>query len=426
MIPPAFEILLGDVRARLAELPEDTFHTCVTSPPYWKLRRYMPKGSKGARFEIGSEPSFDAWIETMVEVLDGVKRVLRPDGTLWLNLGDSYNTNEHGPGRRTDAVGPMKGLRRQHERTPTYKKGTGRGRVKGLKHKDLIGQPWAVAFALRDAGWFLRSAIVWAKPNPLPESCTDRPTKSYELLFLLTRGERYFFDQDAVREPATGNAHSRGSNRTPKSEIADADTTYSAHGHAFAGLTTTRNLRDVWTFPTEPAAKGSEHFATFPLELPTRCILAGTSERGCCALCGAPLRRVRTDAKGGSIGKSWHPHEDDERTGNVKASTKDYEPPKTIGWEPSCKCRIGREDGTDGPPDTIPCRVLDPFSGTATTGVAALKFGRSYCGVELNPKTATFSRERLARAAEEFSAPIFERSMPPPSPQLQLFSRGDR
>lgn len=395
MIPPKFEILEGDVFARLNDIADEHVHTVVSSPPYWKLRKYLPDGAAGAEHEIGSEPTFDAWVETIVRVLDGVRRVLRPDGTVWLNLGDSYNTNEHGPGSRG----------RRQGKTPNYKKATGRGRVRGLKHKDLIGQPWAVAFALRDAGWWLRSEVIWAKPNPHPESVTDRPAKSHEHVFLLSKSERYFYDGDAVREPLAthrgggtcGNDRARVDVRVASGQWAGKPRVVDPSG--------TRNLRDVWTIATEPAPEGSEHFASFPRALAETCILAGTSERGACAGCGAPWRRVKGRAKGGSIGKSWHPHEDDARLGNGKCSTaKDYAPAPTIGWEPSCDCGSAV--------DTVPCVVLDPFSGTGTAGEVALKYGRSYVGIELNPKHVAFSRERLARATEEFSAPIFERPSP--------------
>ena len=372
MIPPAFEVLAGDVRARLAELPEDHFQTCITSPPYWRLRRYLPAGDPAAELEIGSEATFERWISVMVEVLDGVRRVLRPDGTLWLNLGDSYNTNEHG----------SSGLKKTGK-TPRYVKGTGRGRVPGLKHKDLIGQPWALAFALRAAGWWLRSEIIWAKPNPLPESVRDRPAKAHETVFLLSRAERYFYDAAAVREPGVALAE--------------------------------RNLRSVWTFPTEGATPGSDHHAAFPRALVEPCVLAGTSERGACPACGAPWARRLSSAKGGSIGKSWHPHEDDERTGHAKASTPPgYEPPRTLGWEPSCRCGAALEP--------IPCAVLDPFAGTGTTGEVALRHGRSFVGVELNPAWTSFAKRRLDRALAAGGAPLFDRRATAPARDRELFA----
>lgn len=409
MIPPVWEILEGDVREQLARLPECQFQTAITSFPYWKLRRYMPEGHPDAALEIGGEATFAKWVETCVEVLDAVKRVLRKDGTLWLNLGDSYNTNEHG----------SSGSRLNKGRMPTYKKGTGRGRVRGLKHKDLIGQPWALAFAAREAGWWLRSEIIWAKPNPLPESVNDRPTKSHEHVFLLTRSERYFYDADAVREPhaektlthrgggTCGNARAIGEEGVASGKWADIPRVVDPRG---------RNLRDVWTIPTEAAPEGSEHFASFPRALVEPCVLAGTSERGACIECAAPWRRVKGEASGGSIGQSWHPHEDDDRLGNAKAKpSKGYKPAPTIGWEPSCKC------GND---ETLPCVVLDPFSGTGRTGEVALKFGRSYVGIELNPKSAAFSREHLRAADEAFAAPIFERPVHSAT-QRALFGAGE-
>jgi len=168
-------LLHGDCREVLKTLPDASVHCCITSPPYWGLRSYLPEGHADKPLEIGSEPTLQEWVQTMVEVFREVRRVLRDDGTCWVNLGDSYA-------------------------------GAGCG---GLKPKDLVGQPWRVAFALQDDGWWLRQEIIWAKKNPMPESIRDRFTKAHEHVFLLTKSERYYFDFDAVQEPVEGGAHAR-------------------------------------------------------------------------------------------------------------------------------------------------------------------------------------------------------------------------
>lgn len=193
-------ILHGDCRAMLKTLESDSVHCCVTSPPYWGLRSYLPDGHQDKHLEIGSEPTVHDWVATMVEVFREVRRVLRPDGTCWVNLGDSYAND----GKWGGSTGG-KHVKAQHGAS-----GIGRGKViTGLKPKDLVGQPWRVAFALQADGWWLRQEIIWAKKNPMPESCRDRFTKAHEHVFLLTKSERYHFDIDAVQEKASENTHAR-------------------------------------------------------------------------------------------------------------------------------------------------------------------------------------------------------------------------
>ena len=208
-------ILHGDCRQVLKTLPADSVHCCVTSPPYWGLRSYLPADHPDKPLEIGSEPTLQQWVDTMVEVFREVRRVLRPDGTLWLNLGDAYTSG----GRSTFRSGASenKGHDCQNEQprpaTPI-----------GLKPKDLMGQPWRVAFALQDDGWWLRQEIIWAKKNPMPESTRDRFTKAHEHVFLLSKSERYYFNFDAVQEPVEGGAHARlpGNRRHKHTEAYEA------------------------------------------------------------------------------------------------------------------------------------------------------------------------------------------------------------
>lgn len=194
-------LLHGDCREVLRGLPDASVHCCITSPPYWGLRNYLPADHPQKHLEIGSEPTLQEWVATMVDVFREVRRVLRDDGTLWLNLGDSYCSTAPG----TTNAPQRKGSKAQpgawavpRAQTPI-----------GLKPKDLTGQPWRVAFALQDDGWWLRQELIWAKRNPMPESVTDRFTKAHEHVFLLSKSERYWFDLDAVKEPASENTHQR-------------------------------------------------------------------------------------------------------------------------------------------------------------------------------------------------------------------------
>jgi site-specific DNA-methyltransferase (adenine-specific)/site-specific DNA-methyltransferase (cytosine-N4-specific) len=217
-------IHVGDCLRVLRSLPAESAQACVTSPPYWGLRDYGVKG------QIGAEPTVDAYLAHLVEVFREVRRVLRANGTLWLNLGDSYTSGGR-TWRDADKKNPARGM--------TYRAPT----PKGLKPKDLIGVPWQLAFALQRDGWYLRSDVIWSKPNPTPESVKDRPTRAHEYVFLLSKSERYFYDAEAVKEPA-------------------------ADGR------TKRARRTVWTVQSEPLREA--HFAVFPPKLVEPCVLAST------------------------------------------------------------------------------------------------------------------------------------------------------
>lgn len=415
-VAPAWEILEGDALARLRELPDEHVQTVVTSPPYWGLRDYGVEG------QIGLEDSPEAFIDRLVEVFTEVRRVMRPDATAWINMGDCYAANRPGnapgefstsgltnPARQNAAHGGLNRIARRDEASRARSAGRAARSGCGRKMKDLIGQPWMLAFALRDrVGLYLRQEIIWHKRSVMPESTRDRPTRSHEQLFLFAKGERYFYDGFAIREPRSGETHGRGANDNPKRratvEIGGARRTiFRAAGDGGAD----RNRRSVWTLGPE-RSPSADHFATFPTKLVEPCVLAGTSARGACAACGAPWRRVLSKASGGAIGASWLPHsaERDASRGNSKTeSSEGYTPGKTIGWEPTCEC-VGPDGGQ---PATVPCVVLDPFSGTATTGVVALRHGRSYLGIELSPKYAEISRERLRATQAELAAPLFEK-----------------
>jgi DNA modification methylase len=299
--------------ARRIPLRDRSVQTIVTSPPYWGLRDYgtasweggdptcthrapdeagrTQKPSAGQREhagrfagptcwacgarrldrQIGLEASPAEYVATIVNVGRELWRVLRDDGTLWMNLGDSYatgTTTDRMPTSINGAAVPASWSNRsQKERC---------GTPLGLKTKDLVGIPWRVAFALQADGWYLRSDIIWSKPNPMPESATDRPTKAHEYIFLLTKSERYYFDADAIREPASDNTHSRGNGIGQKNLTIESGQRIK-HNHDFAlairGHVTERNKRSVWHVATEPYPEA--HFATFPEALIEPCILAG-------------------------------------------------------------------------------------------------------------------------------------------------------
>jgi DNA modification methylase len=279
----ATQILVGDCRALLATLPERSVQTCVTSPPYFGLRDY------GNDSQIGLEPTPDEYVAELVGVFREVRRVLRDDGTLWLNLGDSYATTGKkgsggvgngsiagGKGQATNAGSLFGDVRAR------------RAADMGLKDKDLIGIPWLVAFALRAHGWYLRSDIIWHKPNPMPESVTDRPTKAHEYLFLFSKSSSYYYDADAIAEAVTSSDSDvrkmvESRERIGGKTLDAADSLYAANASTNIGQKravgngATRNRRSVWTVATTPYS--GAHFATFPPALIEPCILAG-SNRG--------------------------------------------------------------------------------------------------------------------------------------------------
>jgi DNA modification methylase len=247
---------VGDCREILATLPVARVQCVVTSPPYWGLRDY------GVNGQLGLEPTPELYVAHMVEVFRAVRRVLREDGTVWVNLGDSYNSaasNQNGSG----LDGSVRGGNLERGRTSTT--------APGLKPKDLVDIPWRVAFALQADGWYLRADIIWAKPNPMPESVTDRPTKSHEYVFLLSKQERYFYDAEAIKEAATHGERFHGAYADPS--VLHQTKWRNGRDHP-ENVTAHRNRRSVWTIATEPYPEA--HFATFPTDLVAPCIQAGS------------------------------------------------------------------------------------------------------------------------------------------------------
>ena len=362
-------IYVGDVLKRLGEIPDGTVRTCVTSPPYFGLRDYGTASWEGGKPEcehsinqidadnkrdgqfeervfrgdrsacikcgatrvdsqIGLENTPDEYVANMVAVFREVKRVLADDGTLWLNIGDSYvggkgQSGQGNPDKQAQRASEGVSINQAHHQI------AGQGKTRptddrqamreaGLKPKDLIGIPWRVAFALQADGWYLRSDIIWHKPNTMPESVTDRPTKAHEYVFLLSKSPRYYYDSEAIKEPAIYAGDDRGS-RT--------DARRGTGMNSMSGVTgETKNKRDVWTINTKPF-RGA-HFAVMPEALVEPCVLAGSAEG-----------------------------------------------------------------------DT----VLDPFTGSGTVAVVAMRYGRNFVGTELNPEYAEIAYNRITNDAPMFN-----------------------
>jgi DNA modification methylase len=323
-------------------------------------------GARRIDDQLGLEATPEAFVEAMVAVFREVKRVLRSDGTVWLNLGDSYAAGTKGAG----------GEGKQHSNAGSVMADRSWAVPPGLKPKDLVGIPWRVAFALQADGWYLRSDIIWAKPNPMPESVTDRPTKAHEYLFLLSKSPRYYYDADAVRESPQSYDRKGGSAAwTAESGHTNGVGSATFHQMSEAG----RNLRSVWNIATAPYP--GAHFATFPPKLVEPCIKAGTSERGVCPECGAPWVRevergelVGTDRGGNYAGRDIDPLV--KRNGGTPGMAYQN---TTTGWRPSCRCA---HDSAGWVP--IPATVLDPFAGSGTTGMVAQRLSRRAVLIDLS------------------------------------------
>ena len=483
-------ILVGDCLKKLQELPDESVHCVVTSPPYWGLRSYQ--GDPGM---IGLEPTFEEHLENLVAVLREVRRVLRKDGTLWLNYGDAYTSGNRATYR--SGISDNKGHQVQDDMprptTPT-----------GLKPKDLMMMPERVAMALQEDGWWLRQKIPWIKRNPMPESAEDRPGSSLEFVYLLAksgdslfwthqemRGVRtkpdpdhiyrnketgietdqapdgwrededwkrinrwkshdYFYDGVAIRIRSTSESWEKGKGKTPDGW----DTGKGAHGsmhkkgrekggartdkqrghtRAHAGFNERwdkmskeeqqangrsfrntdlmfQSIREPWGLITDSdgnplaidvPAKGFKeaHFATFPPKLVEPCVLAGTSEKGCCAQCGAPwVREVDKEVVKNrpSAGKDPRARGEDKLNAESKHGHKGNNLQTkftTTGWSPTCE-----HDS-----DPVPATVLDPFAGAGTVGLVAQRLGRSTVLIEISKEYALMAGERIAKDMPLFS-----------------------
>lgn len=280
----------GDCRELIKQLPDNCINTCITSPPYWSMRSYFADDDDRAKQQIGMEATPSDWLASMVTLFDEVNRVLRPDGTLWLNIGDCYSSSGRaGPQGATGALATRRVATARVSRAGIHARvvdagATGRQWVKppaGTKSKDLIGLPWMLAFALRDRGWYLRADIIWHKPNPIPESVRDRPTKSHEYIFLLSKSPRYYYDADAIRtalQPSTlttfGTTRRSKGSGDKAGRIAGTVRQPAVKDGRIIGA----NKRSVWTVASQPF-RGA-HFATFPPRLVEPCVLAGAPRDG--------------------------------------------------------------------------------------------------------------------------------------------------
>ena len=348
---------------------------------------------------LGLEPTSDLYVQHLVEIFREVKRVLRDDGTVWLNLGDSYASGDRSTYRSgiSDNKGHLVQNDQARPRTPS-----------GLKPKDLVGIPWRVAFALQADGWWLRSDIIWSKPNPMPESVTDRPTKSHEYLFLLSKSATYYYDAKAIKEEAEsypgkmpdgwdtgdgahGTIHRQGREKGRKQDLV-GDPRYTGFNARYEPVPL-RSRRTVWEIATAPFPEA--HFATFPSDLVKPCVLAGTSERGACAGCGGPWeRQTETEYRknrpsAGNDPRSRNEDRLDTARGhggwqgnNLLADVK------TLGWRPTCACEMET---------TRPCLVLDPFAGAGTVPLVAQNLGRVGIGVELKGEYLAMAQKRTAQ-----------------------------
>jgi DNA modification methylase len=420
-------ILVGDALAMLKTLEPESVQCCVTSPPYYGLRDY------GVAGQLGLEATPDEYVARMVDVFREVRRVLRPDGTLWLNIGDSYagsgkggnpEAGKQATNRGSQTVGSL------YETGKTAREAAvtnvTRRTFDGIKAKDLIGVPWLLAFALRADGWYLRSDIIWSKPNPMPESVTDRPTKAHEYVFLLSKSSAYFYDADAISEPVTPSTVERmsqptldeqeGSTRVPGKTNGNMKAVLKRSGNKVRRLAdgtsgdrpadhlgrsipwegATRNKRTVWEITTQPFKES--HFATMPPDLAETCIKAGSAKQAC-EQCGAPWERITERVSTGkrySTGKSAEKNADNLRTGFSGYDDGSSAPVfKTIGFGPSCSC----ENNTGGAKSV----VLDPFGGAGTTALVADRLGRDAILCELNPEYAKMAERRINGDAGMFS-----------------------
>jgi DNA modification methylase len=463
MRPPEFLLFQGD--ATRIPLADKSVHCVVTSPPYFSLRDYgtakwiggdpacdhrsptmrqgrnenrpMLAGSVATNAaqlrlaahsdcgkcgatridrQIGLEESPSDYVAALVAAFAEVHRVLRDDGVLWVNIASSYAGGGGGNYGNGKSVRSQGGQQITNVRNRTEWLTNAR-----MKPKDLIFIPAMLALELQKWGWYLRSDVIWEKRNAMPSSVQDRPSLSHEYVFLLTKKSRYFYDGVAVAEPNVTPPHSRGGVWTPEITDGPMDRNGSsqydeANQSRVWGADGTRNCRSVWTFNV--ASFPGSHYAVMAPDLAERCIRAGTSQAGCCPRCLSPYRRVVERAK--VIAKDYegkHLATDKHASGrrmlaNLRARREagnahdvPFPVPKTLGWTPGCKCDVG---------DPVPCRVLDPFGGVATTALVAVGLGRDGICCDLSAKYLKMGKRRIERPhAPVQRAPSANRPEPP-------------
>jgi DNA modification methylase len=432
-------VMIGDVREQLRLLPDNSIHCAVTSPPYYGLRAYdthpqvwggdrdcqhswdepLPPRHPGQvpqtkwaevdsvatiqnsstgqicqscgawKGELGAEPTVELYVAHLVEVFRELKRVLRPDGTFWLNIGDSYASGGR-KWRDKDKKLQQRGMTTRPQDSP------------GIKPKDLLGVPWMVAFSLRADGWYLRAENIWYKTAPMPESVTDRTTRAHEQVFILSKGKKYFYDRHAILEPHTSvmTAKHWKDKEYDQSFLAQKQNNgVKGRPKGVAGFTEGgRNARSVWTIGPEPFS--GSHFAVFPSEIPRKAILAGTSDFGVCNTCGASYKRITQR----SNEFPTVPDSEIDRFGTSKAGVHrkvggqyqkwlDENPLQTVGWEVTCKCKNS---------SAIPATVIDPFAGSGTSLAVATVLNRNSIGIDLDERLETWLPERIETTRKRF------------------------
>ena len=377
---PAFQrdgvsIFQGDCRDVLRSMPADSVQCICTSPPYWAQRDYNVDG------QIGLERKLADYVAVMVDVFRECRRVLHPSGLMFLNIGDKYSTDSKWGGSSSNKneaeIGdPVRKFRWES----------------GCKPKDACGVPWRVFLALQADGWFWRDTIVWHKPAPMPLSVDDRCTPSWEPIGMFAKRGRYFSDMEAVKEPCKAVSIERlksgwnGDNKRdfPGGQHNNFDR-YMGSEAAMETALAGANKRNVWSLTPEPFDGG--HFAVFPSDLPRTCFRIGTSEHGCCPECRAPYKRIVDKTKlTRERPNEYTKRTGQEGTGNSCANTVAGVASRTTGWEPTCKCDAGKP---------VPCRVLDPFFGSGTTGEVAQELGCECWGIELNAEYIELAAKRF-------------------------------
>jgi DNA modification methylase len=429
-------IYRGDCRERLQSISDKTFHTVVTSPPYWGLRDYgtatwiggdpncphyrtnhtsdkcitgHKKSQKSGGIassiyktvcpecgavrqdrQLGLEETPQEYVANMVQVFREVRRVLRDDGTLWLNLGDTYYNY------RADGKYPKQTVSKTKQDLPEFS--TARGnKLEGLKSKDLIGIPWRVAFALQEDGWYLRQDIIWHKPNPMPESVKDRCTKSHEYIFLFSKSKNYYFDNESIKVESSPLTEERNKNKfkgafkgqfkgTPNEERWQEGRPIDKPNFSEDGKS---NKRSVWTVTTKPYKEA--HFATYPPDLIEPCILAGCPDK-VCKSCGTPYEKIYDSKK--IKRNELDPKDSRYRPNNYEGAYKDingkgdagYNITDFVGYKQQCNCTTKETEGG---------HVLDPFGGAGTTALVSDRLKRHSSLIELNDKYAKITEKRL-------------------------------
>ena len=449
------KIYQGDCIEVMKDFPDESIDCVVTSPPYWGLRDYgtaeweggdencdhkgkvvrtaAPGSSiqavnKGANFvssgdckcgairkdsQLGLEETPEEFVANLVKVFSEVKRVLKKEGSVWLNLGDSYART---PSSQVSQKGMCESKNDDKKYEYSHKKDYG----SIIKPKDLVGIPWRVALALQSDGWYLRQDIIWHKPNPMPESVKDRPTSAHEKIYLFAKNKKYYYDADAIRVPQKQDSIARaGRNYWDTNKVETGN--YSIPNIESAkklnqkvldtvaeGKIPMANKRNVWTVTTKPF-RGA-HFAVFPQDLIEPCIKAGSSEHGCCSKCGNPYIRITKkgdynlkhqiasggDKDGKYYGKSKKDYSSAKAQDASETKKRILESMKEViqvGWEATCKCNAGIKKSV----------ILDPFGGSGTTGLVANNLGRDAILIELNKEYVEIAKKRLGEDLGLFS-----------------------